>query len=243
MEILLTLFAIVAILASYIAMVYARTYIATFRNQTPVTFWGNLTHGKSWLAILGSTLLTVAALYALLTAPFAAGYHTASQVLLGATVAGFVASGLCLTVIDLRTMKLPTKIIYPTLCTVFALLTTVGIVEAEYDRILSMVIGSLGIWLVMFLLWYFIPGGFGFGDVRLMLLTGAILGWLSLPHVFIGFMLAFVTMSIIYIPLMVFRIVGKKTRAPFGPWIIFGTYLSIVFGDILSNTFISGGLL
>lgn len=229
--------------ASYIAMVKARQYIARHREQAPVSYLDILTHWKSWLAMIANTILTGVLLYALLSAPFAAWYGILQQVLLAATVVLLAASGLCLTVIDLRTMKLPTKIIYPTALVTFILLSIVSVTTGDYSSILTMLLGGVGLFIALFVLWFFVPGGIGFGDVRLVLLTGGILGWLSLPHVFIGITLAFVSMSLVYLPLMITKAVGRKTKAPLGPWLLVGAYLAIIFGDILSGILFTGGLL
>lgn len=240
---LLVSVAILTGIASYYTIVAARQYVATFRNQTPVTARENLTHTKSWVAVVVSAGLAVVVLWSLLTAPEIADYSLFSQVLIMATVAVFMASGMYLTVVDLRTMKLPTKAIYTALGIVVVLLSAVAIIESDYTRILHLAMGALISWLAMFILWFIVPGGFGFGDVRLMLLTGALLGWLSLSSVFFGFMFAFVAMSVFYIPLMLLRLVSRKAKAPFGPWILLGAYGTLVVSDILSSSLIHGGLL
>lgn len=70
--------------------------------------------------------------------------------------------------------------------------------------------------------------GMGGGDAKLGFLMGLILGW---PLVFLAIFLASVLGSIIGVAL----IIGKKKKAksmiPFGPFLVFGTVLSIFYGE------------
>lgn len=234
---------LMSLVTSFLGVTVARQYIAKHREQTPVTFVQNLTHWKTWLAALGGAGVTAGTLYSLLTSSWATDYTIVSQTLLAAIIVLLVSAGLCLTVVDLRVLKLPTKYIYPTLLVSFILLTIVALIEVEYTRILFFVIGALASSLAMFLLWFFIPGGFGFGDVRLYLLTGGIVGWVNWEFLIPAFFISFVAMSLAYLPFMIARVVGGKTVAPFGPWIIVGALIILNFGDILTSILFSGGLL
>ena len=85
---------------------------------------------------------------------------------------------------------------------------------------------SFGFFLVIII---FTKGkGMGGGDAKLGFLMGLILGW---PLVLLAIFLASVSGSIIGVAL----IIGKKKKAksmiPFGPFLVFGTVLSIFYGE------------
>lgn len=156
----------------------------------------------------------------------------------------FVFIGVVLSIIDQKTMLLPKKLIYPTLIVSLVGLSVVALLINDYSRILWMIIGGLGSFIIYFLIWYFFPKGLGYGDVRLVLLTGSILGWFSIGHIVLGLTLPFIILSIILLPLMIAKVVGRKTKVPLGPWIILGAIVSILFGDIIINLYLSlGGFL
>ena len=70
--------------------------------------------------------------------------------------------------------------------------------------------------------------GLGGGDVKLMGMTGALLGWESVaPTIFVGSLLG----SIIGIGIIIFRGGHRRTEIPFGPWLAAGT-LIYIFNDI-----------
>ncbi|MGC9046630.1 MAG: prepilin peptidase [Minisyncoccia bacterium] len=77
----------------------------------------------------------------------------------------------------------------------------------------------------------------GFGDVKLMISSGLILGW---PDSFIGILLAFIIGGLIGIILLVFGNKNLKSMIPFGPILILGMIITIFFGvDILKFYFLT----
>lgn len=106
-------------------------------------------------------------------------------------------------------------------------LTAAGIMQVN-DFLLSLV-GTAIITAGFFFLWFATRGkGMGFGDVKYCLPMGLLLGW---PKVFVGVFLAFVLGSLIGVLLMM---VGKKHRKsiiPFGPFLVIGTVVALVYGE------------
>lgn len=68
----------------------------------------------------------------------------------------------------------------------------------------------------------------GFGDVKLMMLLGVMLGW---PKLLIGFFIAVLLGSAIGLTL---RITRKQAAVPFGPFLTFGALGAMLFGKELS---------
>jgi leader peptidase (prepilin peptidase)/N-methyltransferase len=152
----------------------------------------------------------------------------------------FAFIGVVLSIIDSKTQLLPTKTIIAGICLVVPFLAAAALLEGNNDRLVGMLIGSAITFGFYALIWLVNPASIGFGDVRLAILTGATLGWISLGSAIVGVLLTFFIMSAVFAPLMVIKKVTKKTIVPMGPWIIFGTILAIFFGDILTMT-ITGG--
>lgn len=153
----------------------------------------------------------------------------------------FAFIGVVLSIIDLKTQRLPDVLVLPTFAVSLVLLSVAALLIDEPSRILTMVICAMASSFLYGILWFFFPNGFGFGDVKLMLVVGAILGWFSVGQAVLGVMLPFIILSVVALPLMLVKIVGRKTKAPLGPWIILGAIVSIMFGDIIVNTYLSVG--
>lgn len=168
-------------------------------------------------------------------------YSIVPPILIAVVLCYFAFIGVVLSIIDLKTMKLPTKLIYSTWIVSVILLSIASYISKDFESIKWMFIGGFGSMLVYAVIWFIAPRGFGFGDVRLSLLTGSILGWFSIQHAIVGLMLPFVLSCIIMLPLLLVKVVNRKTKIPLGPWIIFGALVSILFGDIIINTYLSLG--
>lgn len=152
----------------------------------------------------------------------------------------FVFIGVLLSIIDAKTKTLPTRTIAVGITVVVPFLTAASLLAGNSEQIRWMLIGSFATFIFYGLIWLVNPFAIGFGDVRLALLTGAALGWVSFGSVIVGVLLTYFIMSAAFLPLMILGKVDKKTVVPMGPWIILGSTLSIFFGDILIMT-ITGG--
>jgi prepilin signal peptidase PulO-like enzyme (type II secretory pathway) len=76
----------------------------------------------------------------------------------------------------------------------------------------------------------------GFGDFKLSILMGLILGW---PKILVALFFAFFTGAIIGLILI---ISGKKTlksEVPFGPFLVTGTFLALFFGQRLIDLYLN----
>lgn len=71
-------------------------------------------------------------------------------------------------------------------------------------------------------------GGMGGGDIKMMAMVGALMGWKSvLLTVFLGSF----TGAVFGIFLMITRGKGRKTKIPFGPFLAFGTVITLFYGQ------------
>lgn len=88
---------------------------------------------------------------------------------------------------------------------------------------LSLVLISKGRWM-------------GGGDVRFALLMGLILG---APYTLLALFVAFTTGSVVGMVLIVAHKSSFKSEVPFGPFLVFGTFVAIFFGSPLVNGYLS----
>lgn len=78
--------------------------------------------------------------------------------------------------------------------------------------------------------------GIGFGDVKLVFPLGLLMGW---PSMFVGIFLAFVIGAVVGIILLLNKKIAFGRALPFGPFLILGTFLSLLYGDSLLRWYIS----
>jgi leader peptidase (prepilin peptidase)/N-methyltransferase len=78
----------------------------------------------------------------------------------------------------------------------------------------------------------------GMGDVKLALLLGLYLGWLSLGHVLLGLFLGFLLGSIAGIGLLVTGVRGRKDHLPFAPFLAAGAVLAVLAGEPLLDLYL-----
>jgi len=71
-------------------------------------------------------------------------------------------------------------------------------------------------------------GGMGGGDIKMMAMVGALMGWKAvLLTIFLGSL----TGAIFGISLMIMKGKGRKTKIPFGPFLSFGTLITLFYGQ------------
>ena len=71
-------------------------------------------------------------------------------------------------------------------------------------------------------------GGMGGGDIQMMAMVGALMGWKSvLLTMFLGSLAG----SVVGLFLMIFKGKGRKSKIPFGPFLALGTIITLFFGQ------------
>jgi leader peptidase (prepilin peptidase)/N-methyltransferase len=82
-------------------------------------------------------------------------------------------------------------------------------------------------------------GGFGMGDVKLSFLLGTILAFQSWDTLWSGIFLAFMTGGLVSLLLLITKRKGRKDAIPFGPPLIFGAWIALVWGQQLVDWYLS----
>lgn len=147
-------------------------------------------------------------------------------------VLAFIFGGVLLSVIDWRVHRLPTRLVYYTLAGVTAGLVFASLVKWEWTSLASAATGAALFAGAFLAIWYATrPFGFmvlGFGDVRLALVLGALLGWYGLPYVLYGALAGHVLAVVVGVARC---ISARKLRVnlAFGPPLIAATLGVVLF--------------
>jgi len=78
-------------------------------------------------------------------------------------------------------------------------------------------------------------GGMGGGDIKMMAMVGAVMGWKS---VILTTFLGSFTGAIVGVFLMIFKGKGRKTKIPFGPFLALGVLITLFFGQEIFQWYI-----
>ena len=152
------------------------------------------------------------------------------------------AIGVALWMIDLDVKRLPNAIVLPSYVVASALLAVASAVTGEWGDLLRAGLGMAALYGFYFLLALIYPAGMGFGDVKLSGVLGLYLGYLGWAEVVTGGFLAFLLGGIAGIGLLLVRKAGRKSQIPFGPFMLLGALLAILWGGALADLYLDSML-
>jgi len=137
----------------------------------------------------------------------------------------FIAALISVAFIDYDHMIIPDVIVLPGAA--IGLAASIALRPERWWVYLVAAFGGAAFCFALALVWP--GGGMGFGDVKMALLVGAVLG----SRVLVGFFLAFLVGSLVGLYLIVIRKQSRKTKLPFGPFLAFGSVVALLAGDAL----------
>jgi len=150
----------------------------------------------------------------------------------------FASVGLALAAIDLDTKRLPNALTLPSYVALGLLLLLPAVAEPDWGAYLTAWLGALALFAFYFLLAVVYPSGMGFGDVKLAGVLGLVLGWLGWSVVLVGGFLGFLLGAVVGGALMLVRKAGRKSKIPFGPFMLAGALLAILWGGQLWDAYL-----
>ncbi len=148
-------------------------------------------------------------------------------------VFAFIFGGVLLAVIDWKVHRLPTRLVYLTLAGVGAGLVFASLLEWNWVPLATAVAGGVLFANAFYLIWY-VARKFtgmlilGFGDVRLALVLGLLLGWYGLEYVLYG-AIAGNLLAVLLAAVMSIHKRKLLVRYSFGPPLIAGTLAVVLF--------------
>lgn len=149
------------------------------------------------------------------------------------------SAGVALWFIDLDHHRLPDPIVLP-LYPVGALgLALAGLVSGEWPLVPVLI--AVGAWLLVIGGIWLLTGGraMGFGDVKLAPVLAATLGWVGVSSALVGLLAAFVLGGVIGLVLMVTGRARRGTHIAFGPFLLLGALIGLLFGQALGDAYLS----
>ncbi len=153
----------------------------------------------------------------------------------------FFAMLVVVSVTDLSHGLVPRRLIYPAMAIVVPLLVATSAVDHRWHSLGGSAIAGAVAFGLFFGVWWFVPQGMGFGDVRLAGAIGVTVGYLSLLHAYVAFLVGFVIGVVFGLIIAAVTSSGRKTRIPFGPSLALGAAFAVLWGGHLSQTLFHGG--
>lgn len=147
---------------------------------------------------------------------------------------------LALAVYDFRWMLLPNRILYPT-ATVALTGRLAYLIAFESDKaqgILNLLL-SVAVASGVFYFLYMVSSGrwIGFGDVRLGLITGVLLA--DPAKSFLMIFIASILGTLFVLPAMIRNQKKLTSKLPYGPFLIIGTAISLLFGQGITDWYLN----
>lgn len=185
---------------------------------------------RRWLWVEVVTALV----FGLLAGRYGADLVVVPLLLLGASL-------VAVSVIDLRLLRIPDLVTFPTLALSLPLVLAVSLHHDVADAAVGALVGMVTYFLLLFVPHLVYPRGMGFGDVKLALVMGLYLGWLGwteahpvggpIQLVLYGLMLG-CTLGVVFGLLS--RLVTKRGgEFPFGPALALACLVVVLFADDL----------
>jgi len=153
----------------------------------------------------------------------------------------FFALLVVISITDLSHRLVPRRLIYGALTLIVPLLVATSAVDHTWHSLDGALIGGLVAFGLFFAIWWFIPRGMGFGDVRLAGVIGLTTGWLSLLHAYVAFLAGFLVGMVFGLILMAVSSVGRKTRIPFAPSLSVGAVIAVFWGAHIAQSLFHAG--
>jgi len=152
------------------------------------------------------------------------------------------AISVALAVIDIDVHRLPDAIVLPSYPVAAVLLALASWdVGVDYDgaALLRAAVGGAALFVLYLALVLAHPRGMGLGDLKLAGILGMYLGWVGWGALAVGAFAAFLLGGVFGIVLMLVGRAGRKTKVPFGPWMLVGAAVGIAVGQPVADWYVA----
>jgi leader peptidase (prepilin peptidase)/N-methyltransferase len=136
------------------------------------------------------------------------------------------AVAVALAAIDLDVQRLPRRIVQPSYGIAVLLLLPAAVAGPGWGAAVRGLAAAALLFALYWILWK-VPKGMGRGDVMLAPLLGLYLGWLGWSSVAVGAFAGFLLGGLVGTALLVSRMATRRSRIPFGPYMLTGTFLAV----------------
>lgn len=161
----------------------------------------------------------------------AAGVVTADESALLPAYLVVAAVSIVLLITDIDHKLIPNRVLYPMTALTAILLTFGAVFEGRTDRLIPALLGALGYFGALFVVYLIARGGFGFGDVKLAVLLGGVTAFQSQRTILLAVFFTGVIGGVPAIFLLVTRRARGGDEMPYGPPMLAGAWTALVFGE------------
>ena len=148
------------------------------------------------------------------------------------------AVGLALALIDLDTKRLPDRLTLPSYVVAPVLIGLGALLGSDSGDLFRALIGGAAMYAFYFALAFAYPAGMGFGDVKLAGVLGLYTAWLGWGAWAVGLFGGFLFGGVWGIALLASGRGGRKSKVPFGPFMLAGTLLAVLVGEPLAGAYL-----
>lgn len=140
---------------------------------------------------------------------------------------------LWLSLVDLRTHTLPTRVIWSTAAAVWIVYVAASVLEARSAGLIGAAIGAAVCGGALAAVHFAHPPSMGFGDVRLATLNGLLCGWWGWRAALLGLAAGFLAA----LPEAIVTLVREGSRAsrPLGPYLVIGAAAAAIWSAVTSG--------
>ncbi|GAB1331668.1 prepilin peptidase [Streptomyces sennicomposti] len=175
----------------------------------------------------GPSALSVASATAVVCALLAAATGARPELVVWLLLA---PAAVLLATVDFAAHRLPDVLTLPLAAAALVLLGVAAVLPGASGSWTSALLGSPILAACYFVL-FLISKGFGFGDVKLALVLGAVLGWYGWAIVLVGTFAGYLFGALYGIGLMLAGRADRTSRIPFGPFLLAGTLAGVFLGS------------
>lgn len=150
--------------------------------------------------------------------------------------------GVAVSAIDLRTLIVPTRIVWPATAVLVVMSGAVAVATSEPKLLLGALVGVLALAGPLFAIWFLVPSGMGFGDVRLAVLLGWSIGFYAGGEAMASVIMALICLALasvvgLAVGLIALGARGAKAKVPFGPALVVAAYFCVAFAPQILDPF------
>ncbi|WP_084078241.1 A24 family peptidase [Demequina sp. NBRC 110057] len=175
--------------------------------------------------------LVVAGLFVLIGMVWGVSFTSAALVFLAVTLTALAA-------IDFQHMRLPDALVWPSAAVPGIVLVVASVVDGTWDDAVRGLIGAAILAGAYFVLWFAYPRGLGFGDVKLAVALGWVLGYLGWDALAVGAILGPILGAVASVVVIARTRKVAGVRMPYGPWMILAFWIGALAGTPLATGYI-----
>ncbi|WP_190093336.1 prepilin peptidase [Streptomyces melanogenes] len=136
-----------------------------------------------------------------------------------------------LAAVDVAVHRLPDVVVLPLAASAIAGLGAAALLPGADGSWRTALLGSLTLGACNLVVFLINPRGLGFGDVKLALVLGAVLGWYGWTIVLAGTFAGYLFGAVYGIGLILAGRAERTSRIPFGPFLLAGTLAGVLLGS------------